>query len=312
MLRISSEKPKTENDNSAATVDAAVAPEATGGADTGAPSLDHAQASQPRSTQQAIEGNNAAHVLPWLTEEIRFHAALDMGCADGSAVKLLQEAGYDGHGIDIAPIAPGIENIVTGDFFSAPYDNGFFDVVICCNVLQDIPNHRISELLAEVDRISNSYIMITTPSTECDSIVGNARSVGWWCERIQDFGWRFRIIREDPETGHMVILAEKPNSLAAQILPLIDAGELDGSADTDDTTEILAKIDDAVTTLESGNHDLGFAIISQLADLLLGAEVNLTAVQPLFAEIITAMENKDTPQVIHILRNDLRSGISNI
>ncbi len=313
MLRISSEKSQGSNETNSQenTVHVANGPVASGGSDSTAPNVDMSQTKEPRSTQQEIEGNHAAHVLPWLTEEIRFHAALDMGCADGSAVKLLQEAGYDGHGIDLNPSAQGINNIQTGDFFKSSYEDGCFDVVICCNVLQDIPNYRISELLAEVNRISNSYIMITTPSTECDNPTGETREVSWWCERIRDFGWKFRILREDPETGHMVILAEKPNSLAAQILPLIDAGELDGSADQNPTSRVIAKIDEAVDTLNSGNHEAGFTMISELADILLSADMNLANVQPLFAEIIKAMEAQDIKNIISLLHNELRSALQN-
>ncbi|MFT7620290.1 MAG: hypothetical protein ACI97A_003947 [Planctomycetota bacterium] len=311
MLRISSDKSEiTESNLGGPSVLTTAGAVATGGLDHEAPTFDDPTSSEPKSTQKPIKGNNAAHVLPWLTEEIRFHAALDMGSCDGSAVKLLQEAGYDGHGIDIAPTSTGIPNIETADFFHAPYENNFFDVVICCNVLQDIPNHRVSEILAEINRLSNSYIMITTPSTECDYPQGETREIAWWCERIRDFGWRYRIIREDPESGHLVILAEKPNSLAAQILPLIDGGELDASAVTGATDKIIAKIDLAVESLESGQREMGFTLISQLADLLLNADLNLAEVQPLFTKIITAMENQDVDQIIHLMRHDLRNALT--
>ncbi len=312
MLRISSDK--TQDGNQAKTATATGSKAAAGSAGADAPRVESSLPG-PRSNQIRLEGNHAARVLPWITEEIRFHSALDLGSADGEAVRLLQEAGYDAHGIDLAPRENGLANIHKGDFFSAPHENGYFDLVICCNTLQEIPNHRIPSLLAEIDRLSNSYVMLTTISTECDEPIGESRDVAWWTDRIRDFGWRFRIIREDAETGQMIILAEKPNSLASQILPLLDDGTMNpgGTIEapaSDIGADLTAQIDETIACFERGDQQNAFAGISALADALMNNEQNLDGIRPLFARIVTAMENQDDERLIELLRNELRPAIA--
>ncbi|MCB9832706.1 MAG: class I SAM-dependent methyltransferase [Planctomycetes bacterium] len=314
MLRIARDETKSCQQGSTATTTAAKAAAGCAGAET--PRVE-SRAPEQKSRQTPLTGNHAARVLPWITEEVRFHSVLDLGSADGEAVRLLQEAGFEAHGIDLAPKESGLANVHRGDFFAAPYDNGYFDLVICCNTLQEIPNHRIPSLLAEIDRLSNSYVMLTTPSTESDEPQGTTREVAWWTDRIRDFGWRYRIIREDPETGQMIILAEKPNSLAAQILPLLDDGSLDPNtgdeapASTFGAT-VVAEIDASIGHFSRGDLQSGFASISTIADLLLRQGVELGGIKPLFARIVAAMEAQDDERLLELLHKELRPAVAGL
>lgn len=262
--------------------------------------------------------NHAFTVLPWITEEIRFHSVLDLGCGDGSAVKALQEAGYEAHGIDLDPTGSAIPHVEAADVFQWDFEEGYFDLVLCCNMAQYIPNSRISELLSKMDRLSNSYMMMTMPSMESHS--EGARPASFWTQRIEDFGWHIRLLREDPDTGHMVLLCEKRNSLAAQILPLLneqggDAGPIDEASAAKAPSPTTAHqpaidlIDEALQAFERNDPGGAFQSISSLADLLLGSGENLTAIHPIFAKIVGAMERQDNASLEFLLSEELRPAL---
>lgn len=52
---------------------------------------------------------------------------LDMGAGSGEAVKLLNDLGYEAHGIDVEPRG---ENVERADMLYAPYPDGSFDGAI--------------------------------------------------------------------------------------------------------------------------------------------------------------------------------------
>ncbi len=274
--------------------------------------------SKPQKEFEDLGPNHAFTVLPWITEEIRFHSVLDLGCGDGSAVKALQDVGYDAHGIDLSPACSGIPHVEAADVFQWEAEDGYFDLVLCCNMAQHIPNARVFELLAKMDRLSNSYIMMTMPSTE--SHAEGARPASFWTQRIEDFGWRIRLLREDPDTGHMVLLCEKRNSLAAQILPLLDeqgegmfenveAPSETVPTDSGDSQPAIALIDQALQAFRNNDPGAAFQSISSLADVLLGSGENLTDIHPIFAKIVGAMERQDNASLEFLLEEELRPAL---
>ena len=52
---------------------------------------------------------------------------LDMGAGDGSTVRLLRDLGHNAEGIDLAPRG---EDVLCGDYLSAPWEDGVFDGII--------------------------------------------------------------------------------------------------------------------------------------------------------------------------------------
>lgn len=52
---------------------------------------------------------------------------LDMGAGDGSAVRLLRSLGYAAEGIDLEPRG---KDVVRGNYFESPWQDGFFDGII--------------------------------------------------------------------------------------------------------------------------------------------------------------------------------------
>lgn len=74
--------------------------------------------------------------------------SLDIGCGVGYACQLLQDKGYEPHGIDISESAliQAKENLPKGTFKLAKesgdidYEDNYFDVIICLGVLEHITN----------------------------------------------------------------------------------------------------------------------------------------------------------------------------
>ena len=52
---------------------------------------------------------------------------LDMGAGDGSAVRLLRSLGYAAEGIDLEPRG---KDVVRGNYFESPWQDGFFDGIL--------------------------------------------------------------------------------------------------------------------------------------------------------------------------------------
>ncbi len=105
---------------------------------------------------------NAAHLLPYLRPGLR---VLDFGCGPGSISVGLAKAVAPGelHGVDMEESqielarsvaeAGGRSNAIfqVGDVTDLPFEDGFFDVAHCHNVLMHVPDTRAA--LAEAMRV---------------------------------------------------------------------------------------------------------------------------------------------------------------
>jgi len=67
---------------------------------------------------------------------------LDVGCGDGFMVAAMNEAGYEGHGLDISDDAieiahqNGLDTVRKGTIHGSPYPDAHFDVILMMSVLE--------------------------------------------------------------------------------------------------------------------------------------------------------------------------------
>jgi len=102
---------------------------------------------------------------------------LDVGCAGGYFMQRATHAGFEAHGIDLAPwvealaIRRGVANVRTGLLRDVRFPDSSFDVVHASQVLEHIP--QPVEELAEIRRIlrPGGLLYINVPNYQCLSIV---------------------------------------------------------------------------------------------------------------------------------------------
>ena len=87
---------------------------------------------------------------------------LDVGCSRGVAMRAFAAKGYQTHGIDVAPsvIAECCEKGLqckVGSGTGIPYETGFFDFIICTDVLEHI-------LKADIPKVSSEFHRVLKPN----------------------------------------------------------------------------------------------------------------------------------------------------
>jgi SAM-dependent methyltransferase len=75
---------------------------------------------------------------------------LDLGCGEGYLVEKYQMAGYDIIGLDLNYSSEYVE---TGDVRATPYEDEFFDVILCLDVIEHLPFSDQSLAFREISRI---------------------------------------------------------------------------------------------------------------------------------------------------------------
>ena len=80
---------------------------------------------------------------------------LECGCGEGH---LLEELRGDKYGIDLSPSLIRAKDrnqdaeILKGDITNLPFDDGFFDIVVCTETLEHIPNYK--KAASEIKRVT--------------------------------------------------------------------------------------------------------------------------------------------------------------
>jgi hypothetical protein len=54
---------------------------------------------------------------------------------------------------------------ITGSVTSLPFKTDFFDVCLCCEVLEHLPYSEFTKALQELRRVSSSYVVLSLPDT---------------------------------------------------------------------------------------------------------------------------------------------------
>ena len=110
-----------------------------------------------------------------------YKKVLDLGCGNGSAVHFLAKNKFDVYGVDISDLAIEIAkdfifqeglkaDLQTCSCDSLPYDDNFFDFIICYGVLDHVPISVAQESIKEIKRTLKSgglffCSLISTDST---------------------------------------------------------------------------------------------------------------------------------------------------
>lgn len=92
---------------------------------------------------------------------------LDVGCGDGRIVQRLPKY-FKATGVDYSynSLRQLIGNGVCASSESLPFRDKSFDLVLCCEVLEHLPDEMFKITVAELERISRNQILISVPYKE--------------------------------------------------------------------------------------------------------------------------------------------------
>ncbi len=109
-----------------------------------------------------------------LMDSFKGKKILDAGCGDGRFLGEMKNKGanqlygidYSERAVSFAKILVPEAKIQTGDLFSLPYENNFFDMIFMIEVLEHIQLYKVDNVLKELKRVlkKDGEIIITVPS----------------------------------------------------------------------------------------------------------------------------------------------------
>jgi len=104
--------------------------------------------------------------LELIPEDTR--TVLDVGCGDGALTNLLLQRGLVVTGLDFSRTA--LQHVagprVVGAVDALPFADRSFDLVLCAEVLEHLPEHAFAAARAEIERVAARWIVVSTPNDE--------------------------------------------------------------------------------------------------------------------------------------------------
>lgn len=98
-----------------------------------------------------------------LAEYLECNTILDAGCGKGQLIPLLVDKGFQVTGIDhtLIGLLPHIDitRCIEAPLSDIPCSDDFFNMVICVDVLEHIPNELLEESIKEMARVCNGYAL---------------------------------------------------------------------------------------------------------------------------------------------------------
>ena len=132
---------------------------------------------------------------------------LDVGCATGTIVRHLNEAGCEAHGIDVSEWAvknAEHPNVRLASADNLPYPDKFFDVVISCHSMEHLPDSVFERSIKEIARVGSAFFFHMLPLVGTPPYTGDPEAVRrelrkdpthqqlhskeWWVQRFEALG----------------------------------------------------------------------------------------------------------------------------
>jgi SAM-dependent methyltransferase len=101
----------------------------------------------------------------WTAVPSRGVRALDVGCRDGFFSSRLTDRFERVTALDL--VMPSISHdridCVEGDITRLPFPDGYFDFVVCAEVLEHIPGEHLCKACEELSRVARSHVLVGVP-----------------------------------------------------------------------------------------------------------------------------------------------------
>lgn len=127
------------------------------------------------------------HIMKMKPESV-----LEIGCARGYILKRLQDCGIPAEGMEVSKhcyLTRAIDNIIRWDICNTPWPipDKAYDVCLSVAVMEHIPEHRLDDVLREIDRVSRRGlhgIDFGEDDDGFDQTHCTLRAKDWWLERM--------------------------------------------------------------------------------------------------------------------------------
>lgn len=147
---------------------------------------------------------NGFYAWEWIIDrnKMKFIKALDVGCGTGIGIRYAVDKGRDVYGIDFADAREEWKRHKVEDrckvasAMDIPYPDNSFDMVVCFDVMEHIPEEDALAVLKEIRRVGSRAFVYAIALTEEKSPVGekvithiNLKDPDWWIKQFMDAGY---------------------------------------------------------------------------------------------------------------------------
>lgn len=112
------------------------------------------------------EENRIKNTIDLIPKDV--NSLLEVGCGDGRIINLLKGRYDNICGLDISHEALKYVETpkVQGRLEKLPFPDNYFEMIICCEVLEHLPYSVYGKAIQEMERVSTKYILISVPNNE--------------------------------------------------------------------------------------------------------------------------------------------------
>jgi 2-polyprenyl-3-methyl-5-hydroxy-6-metoxy-1,4-benzoquinol methylase len=149
---------------------------------------------------------NAIHAYQELMKPIlkyKFKKVLDVGCGIGQGVAIMRNKGIEAYGIDISEkIVPFWEEGNITQFCQVacadkiPFPDDYFDLVICTEVMEHVPEEGVRDVLREIKRVGKQFFFTIALATAVHKMPHDGsephicvKSPQWWKDVFEELGF---------------------------------------------------------------------------------------------------------------------------
>ncbi len=120
---------------------------------------------------------------------------LDIGCSSGYLLKLAKDNGFNTYGVELNPQAAKYGNdnynlnILNKDLSAANFDNNYFDIIVCSQLMEHIVNPE--HLLSEIYRVMKNDGILIIDSPNYNGLLVKFWGKKWGGYQPQWHVWQF-------------------------------------------------------------------------------------------------------------------------
>jgi SAM-dependent methyltransferase len=154
----------------------------------------------------------------------KFNRVLDVGCGIGQGVAIMRNEGIEAYGIDISEkIKPFWEMGNISQFCQVacadkiPFPDDHFDLVICTEVMEHIPEDAVRNVLNEIKRVGKKFFLTIAMSKALHKMPHDesephicVKSPAWWKDVFEELGFRVSVNLSSSQSS-IIVLGVKEN-----------------------------------------------------------------------------------------------------